>query len=94
MAKRILVVALILIIAGVSLVVYHDPQFRQAVTPSSSSPSSSSSLRFVTGSSSTSQTILSYSAVDIIESLLGLGVVGVGLVLVGLEIFSAPAKTG
>ncbi len=48
--KRTLILAIVVIIIGVALIVYQDPQFRLALNSSStSSASSSSSTRFVTG---------------------------------------------
>jgi hypothetical protein len=94
MAKRTLVLSMILIIVGLALIIYHDPQFSQVVTPASSS-SSNPSLRFVSGTQGASgQTIVPYSAVDIIESLLGAALIGFGLVFTGMEIFStaSPSK--
>ncbi len=92
MGKRAFVVAIILVVVGLLLVVYRDPQFglifRSATsssTPAGSSfPSSGSS--FFTSAASTSRAASSsitvaYSALDIIESLLGAGLVGIGLVL-------------
>ena len=94
MAKRTLILSMILIIAGLALIIYHDPLFRQALTtPSNSSTNPSlTTFRFVTGSAS-SQTILSYSAVNIIESLFGGALVGFGLVLIGIQTFLAPSTT-
>jgi hypothetical protein len=94
MGKRTLILAIVLIIAGVALIVYQDPQFRLAInTSSTSSPSPSSTSRFVTGGGSSSQSITtSYNALDIIESLAGAGLVGIGLVFVGVEMFSASLK--
>jgi hypothetical protein len=92
MAKRTLILSMILIIAGLSLIIYHDPQFGQAVSPSSSS-SSNPSLRFASGTQGASgQTIVPYSAVNIIESLLGVALIGFGLVFTGMEVFSTSSS--
>lgn len=85
MAKRTLILAMIVIIIGVSLVAYIDPHLRQAVSPSTSTS------RLLSGSGSIAQAS-SYDARDIIQSLLGVGMVGVGLILVGVEIFSPSQK--
>ena len=92
MGRKALIIAIVLIVVGVALIVYQDPQFRLAIN-SSSTTTSSSSTRFAGGSST--QTIsTAYNATDIIESLVGAGLVGVGLVFVGIGMFSSSAKAG
>ena len=95
MGKRTLIIAIVIIIIGVALIVYQDPQFRLALNSSStSSTPSSSPTRFVTAGGSASQSITtSFSAMEIIESLIGLGLVGIGLVFVGIEMFSVSIRT-
>lgn len=94
MGKRTFILAIILIIVGVALVVYQDPQFRLALNSSSTtSGGSTSSSRFVTGDSSSQTISTAYNATDIIESLLGVGLVGIGLVFVGIEMFSYSLRT-
>lgn len=90
MGRRTLILAIILIVAGLALIVYQDPQFRLALNTSSTT--SSSSTRFVSGGSSQSITT-TYDATHIIESLVGVGLAGIGLVFVGIEMFSRSIRT-
>lgn len=91
MGKTAFVTAVILIVVGLLLVVYRDPQFG-LIFQSSTGPSTPAGNSFPsTGSSfftsastaraASSSITVAYSALDIIESLLGAGLVGIGLVL-------------
>ncbi len=96
MAKKILVAALILILFGLMLVLYQDPQMRLVFTPI---PSGTTGRSFAgnsgtnafapgIGSLATSGTSLAFDSTAIVESLLGAGLAGIGLVLVVVEILT------
>ncbi|MDG6904775.1 MAG: hypothetical protein JRN20_03200 [Nitrososphaerota archaeon] len=112
MGKKTFILAVIIIVIGVALIVYHDPQFRFAynaitgTTAKSSTPSSTGGFPggftggfpggsvVSVGSSSSSQAIsTAFSALDILESVLGAGLIGVGLVLASIAMFSIPIKS-
>jgi hypothetical protein len=95
--------AILLIGAGSLLLIYQDPQFAlifkssTSNSPSTTSPSGSSFFAFSgsSGASSSSSGItVAYSALDIIESLIGAGLVGFGLVLVGVGMLTGSVRTG
>jgi len=96
MVRILPLVALVLIALGIALTIYQDPQFKFAynsLTGSSSSSgttsSSSSSNSFVSSRTQTStQLSLSYSSTAIIESLVGAGLVGIGLILAGVSMLA------
>ena len=79
--KRTLILAIVIIIIGVALIVYQDPQFRLALNSSSTSDGVIQLFHALCNwrHSSSSQSITtSFSAMEIIESLVGLGLVGIG----------------
>lgn len=90
MGRKVLAAALILIACGLILILLHDPQFQLIFTSSSSnlrSGSAGSSFPIATsGGVSNGGTTVAYNALDIIESLVGAGFVGIGLVFIAIEI--------
>ncbi|MDG6997873.1 MAG: hypothetical protein JRN15_02025 [Nitrososphaerota archaeon] len=92
MARKILLAALILTLCGLALILYQDPQLRLIFSSSqSSSPASSFASRFGI-SSTTSGISIQYNAAAIIESLAGAGLVGIGLVLVVVEMLTGSVQ--
>lgn len=97
MGRKVLAAALILIAGGLILILLHDPQFQLIFSSSTSnvrSGSASSSFPFATaGAVSTGSTTVAYNALDIIESLVGAGFVGIGLVFIAVEIASRSPRS-
>jgi len=96
MERRILLLAVVLVVAGIALTIYQDPQFKFAYDSliGSSSSGSASTATFVSASRTTASTQLSltYNSTAIIESLLGAGLVGIGLVFIGVAAVSSESR--
>lgn len=92
MGRKFLVAALILIAGGLILILFQDPQFQlifSSSTSNSRNGSAGSSFSFATtGAVSTTGTTIAYNALHIIESLVGAGFIGIGLVFIAIEIAS------
>ncbi|MDG6994481.1 MAG: hypothetical protein JRN52_01050 [Nitrososphaerota archaeon] len=92
MARKILLAALILILCGLALILYQDPQIRLIFGSSQSSSTTSSFPSRFGISSATSGISIQYDAAAIIESLVGAGFAGIGLVLVVVEMLTGSVQ--
>ncbi|HZW56452.1 MAG TPA: hypothetical protein VFF30_09205 [Nitrososphaerales archaeon] len=102
MVKKTLLSSLILVVAGLALLVYADPQFRLIFAGGSTLGSGFPTTRFSfnstfprsfngtfvpRGSLGSRAAALGFNAASIIESLIGVGLVGVGIVFLVIEMF-------
>jgi hypothetical protein len=109
MGRMILLSSLILILGGLALLIYTDPQFRLIFSSGGTTLGSGSSFttfarnftgtfsgnftRFA-GRGATRATAFGFSTTSEIETLVGVGLAAVGVVLVGIEMFLNPVRTG
>jgi hypothetical protein len=107
LARKLLLAALIFVAVGLVLLIYPDPQFRLIFSGAGARGFPTTGFTFTgnrTGAGGFPRgnftrpagtgvgAVLGFNAVSIIESLLGVGLVGVGAVLIAIELFMMPAR--
>jgi hypothetical protein len=93
MSRLVSIIGIILIVGGLALVIYQDPQFKLIFASSTPAPATVGGSFFnrspsSSGTSSSSVTV-PFNSADIIESLLGAGLVGIGLVFLVFQMVSS-----
>ena len=109
MLRKLLLFALVFVVAGLVLVIYPDPQFRSIFSSASAPGLSTTRFTFGNGTgfprnftgaggfnftrgAGARTAVLGFSTASIIESIIGVGLISVGVVLMAVEMFLSPSK--
>ena len=107
MAQKLLIGALIFIVVGMILLIIPDPQFRLIFSGGATSGFPTTRFTFGNGSgfprnftgfnftrsAGARAAALGFNTMSILESIAGVGLMSVGVVLVVVELFLTPGKT-
>jgi hypothetical protein len=105
LGRKLLLGALVFVVVGLFLLIYPDPQFREIFVGGGTGGFPTTGFRFngtipgnftfarnFTRGTGAAARAFGFSAISVIESLLGVGLVAVGIVFVAIELFLTPTR--